>query len=174
MLERRIRLVSENLARVLDRRQFIKKTGSAIFAGLIALAAGHSLAGEASATGTRKTRLPLVPICNPPGPYCNTNGVHEPNGCLNSRPGGPFNSRCLHHVHEGQTLYCQISYYWYPAGCWTYATTGGYWTCCDCECSVEPGGSHIAFCGCAGFSGDPVPDPDRPAVPERVKSTGRG
>lgn len=173
MLENRIRHASEDLARVLDRREFIKKTGSAVFAGLISLAAGHSLARDASASGTRKSRLPLVPACNPPGPYCNTNGTNEPNGCLNSQPGGPFNARCLHHVHEGQTLYCRISYYWYPTvGCWTYAANGGYWTCCDCECSVDPGGPEIAYCGCAGFSGTPVPDPDRPTSPERIKARG--
>ncbi len=170
MLERRIRLVSENLARVLDRREFIKKTGSTVFAGLIALAAGHSLAGEASAGNGRLPRVPTVPVCNPPGPYCNTNGTNEPNGCLNSKPGGPFSARCLRHVHEGQMLHCATSYYWYPAGCWTYASNGGYWTCCDCGCSVDPKGTKLAFCGCAGFSLEPVPDPDRPAGPERIRA----
>jgi hypothetical protein len=175
MLEQRIRFVSENLARALDRRQFIKKTGSAVFAGLVALAAGHNIVDEAEASGARrKSRLPLVPVCNPPGPYCNTNGTNEPNGCLNSQPGGPFNSRCLRHMNEGQMLYCRVSYYWYQSGCWTYAADGGYWTCCDCECSVDPGGPEIATCGCAGFSLDPVPDPDRPASPARVTSTARG
>jgi hypothetical protein len=171
MLENRIRHASEDLARVLDRREFIKKTGSAVFAGLISLAAGHALAGEASAR-TGRARLPNVPMCAPPGPYCNTNGANEPNGCLNSRPGGPYSARCLQHLHEGQSLYCRVYYKYYQGGCWTQADKGGYWTCCDCECSVEPGGVRIATCGCAGFSGTPVPDPDRPTSPERIKARG--
>ena len=66
MLEQKIRIISENLARVVDRRQFVQKTGSTMFAGLIALAAGHGLARTASASGdTRKTRVPLVPLCSP-------------------------------------------------------------------------------------------------------------
>ena len=170
MIEQRIRFVSEKLARALDRRQFIKKTGSTIFAGLIALAAGHSLAGEASARTGRLPRVPNVPMCAPPGPYCNINGTNEPNGCLNSQPGGPFSARCLHHLFEGQILYCRVYYYWYPTGCWTYAANGGYWTCCDCECSVAPGGQEITTCGCAGFSLTPAPDPDRPGSPERIKA----
>jgi hypothetical protein len=172
MLERRIRLMSEGLARVLDRRQFVKTTGSTVFAGLIALAAGHGLARTASASGGRLPRVPNVPQCSPPGPYCNTNGTNEPNGCLNSQPGGPFSARCLRHLNEGQMLYCRISYYWYGSGCWTYASNGGYWTCCDCECSVDPGGPEIATCGCAGFSLEPVPGPDRPAAPEPSKALG--
>jgi hypothetical protein len=172
MTERKIRLMSESLARVLDRRRFIKITGSTVFAGLISLAAGHGLAGEASADTRRLPRTARVPVCNPPGPYCNINGTNEPNGCLNSRPGGPYSARCLHHVDQGHTLYCITSYYWYPTGCWTYADGGGYWTCCDCGCSIEPGGPDVAFCGCAGYSLDPLPDPDRPTGPERIKARG--
>jgi hypothetical protein len=148
MLEQKIRIVSESLARGLDRRQFIQKTGSTVFAGLIA--------------GGRMPRVPNVPQCSPPGPYCNTNGTNEPNGCLNSQPGGPFSARCFQHKNGGQTLYCRVYYTYYNGGCWTRASNGGYWTCCDCECSVDPGGTRVATCGCAGFSLEPVPGPDAP------------
>ena len=163
MLDQKIRIISENLARVVDRRQFVQKTGSTMFAGLIALAAGHGLTRDAAAHGERRrTRVPLVPLCSPPGPYCNTNGTNEPNGCLNSQPGGPYSGRCFQHRSQGQMLYCRVYYTYYQGGCWTRATTGGYWTCCDCECSIDPGGPRLATCGCAGFSGDPAPGPDSP------------
>jgi hypothetical protein len=171
MLEHKIRIISENLARVVDRRQFMQKTGSTMFAGLIALAAGHGLARNASAAGDRTPRIVNVPQCSPPGPYCNTNGTNEPNGCLNSQPGGPYSARCFQHYSSGQMLYCRVYYTYYQGGCWTRASNGGYWTCCDCECSVQPGGNRVATCGCAGFSLEPVPGPDSPvAVPSTART----
>ncbi|MGA7731107.1 MAG: hypothetical protein WCD37_07520 [Chloroflexia bacterium] len=157
MLEDKVKLVSENFARTMDRRGFIRKTGATAFAGMIALATGHLFAGKTEAGS--HVRIPRVPQCSPPGPFCNLNGVNEPNGCLGARPGGPYNARCFQHMQDGEVLQCRVYYKYYSSGCWTYASGGGYWTCCDCECGTP----ILATCGCAGWSLEPVPDPDRPA-----------
>lgn len=156
MLEDKVKVASESFARTMDRRNFLKRAGATAFAGLVALASGHGLR-ETALAGERKTRIPNIPQCNPPGPYCNLNGVNEPNGCLNSRPGGPFSGRCFQHLHEGTVLSCRVFYKYYTSGCWTRATGDGYWTCCDCEC----GDPVLTACGCAAWSLDPAPDPDR-------------
>jgi hypothetical protein len=56
---------------------------------------------------------------------------------------------------SGTVYQCRI-YYIYQAGCWTTAATGGYWTCCDCQCT------NGSTCGCAQFSSSPSPRPDLP------------
>ena len=142
MLERTMHLMSENLARSMDRRSFLKRVGATTFAGVAALAAGHAMLTPASASK-------LVPSCSPPGPYCNYNGVNEPNAC--------HGASCFQHVYNGQLLQCHL-YGGYPTGCWTTAAQGGYWTCCDCQC----GNPAQTTCGCAQFSGAPVPRPDMP------------
>jgi hypothetical protein len=151
MIEQKIKLASESLARAMDRRTFLQRTGSTVFAGFAALAAGHVLARGASATSAGKKPL-LTPLCTPPGPYCNLDGNgSDPNGCM----GG----RCFQHLYSGTVYQCRVYYTYYPAGCWTRALpSGGYWTCCDCECG-EP---RVATCGCAQFSQLPVPNPDSP------------
>jgi hypothetical protein len=156
MLEDRVKLVSEGFARTLNRRSFLQKAGTTAFAGLVALATGHLFADKAQAG--YKGRVPQVPQCSPPGPYCNLNGTNEPNGCLNSQPGGPFSARCFQHRHDGNVLQCRVYYAYYSSGCWTHASGGGYWTCCDCECGNPP----IATCGCAAWSLEPEPGPDGP------------
>jgi hypothetical protein len=152
MLNERTRLVSENLARAINRRMFLKRAGETAFAGIAALVAGHTLLRPASA---RVTKLPpsfgpsAVPLCTPPGPYCNLTGTNEPNGC--------HGSSCFQHLYNSQVYQCRVYYTYYQAGCWTTATSGGYWTCCDCECGTP----RVATCGCAQFSAAPSPRPDK-------------
>jgi hypothetical protein len=154
MLEQKVRIVSETLARTVDRRGFIKKTGTTMAAGLMALAAGHTLYGFAAAESKNQRgsdRKPIVapnvPLCSPPGPFCNLNNdPSDPNGC--------HGARCYQHRYNGVVYACQVFYEFYAAGCWTNASGGGYWTCCDCQCGN--GGT----CGCGQFSLSPVANPD--------------
>ena len=142
MLEHSTRLISENLARALNRRRFLKKAGEASFLGLAALAAGQAFPSRASAD-----KVPNIQ-CSPPGPYCQI-GNAPTDGC--------HGASCFQHLYNGQVYQCRV-FYIYPAGCWTTAASGGYWTCCDCECGTP----RVASCGCAQFSANPVPRPDAP------------
>ena len=151
MLDQKVKILSESLARSMDRRKFLRQTGGTIFGGMAALAAGHVLGRNASAA----QRLPIQtrPVCNPPGPFCNLDGnLNEPNGC--------HGSSCFQHLHQGTVLQCRV-FYIYQAGCWTTAVSGGYWVCCDCEC-FNNSGQRLMSCGCAQFSTQPVPRPDSP------------
>src|SRR5438477_8595329 len=98
MLERTTQLVSENLARALDRRSFLKRAGETACVGMAALAAGHLVPALASANGGIGPPIPTVTACAPPGPYCNLNGVNEPNAC--------HGASCFQHVYNGQLLQC--------------------------------------------------------------------
>jgi hypothetical protein len=149
VLEQTTRIFSENLARAINRRSFLKRAGETTFAGVAALAAGH-LVPSLAAAGASPGSSPRTPTCAPPGPYCNLNGTNEPNGC--------HGSSCYQHRVSGTVYQCRVYYTYYQAGCWTTAVTGGYWTCCDCRCN--DGGSST--CGCAQFSSSPVPRPDGP------------
>ncbi len=151
MIERATRIISENLARALDRRTFLRRAGEVTFVGMAALAAGritpaHAMTGI---SGQPPQPVPLVPRCAPPGPYCNLNGVNEPNGC--------HGASCFQHRPSSQVVQCTY-YYIYQAGCSTTPdpTIGGYWTCCDCRCSDN------STCGCAQHSSQPIPRPDGP------------
>ncbi|HKP52776.1 MAG TPA: hypothetical protein VJ183_08980 [Chloroflexia bacterium] len=156
MFDQKIRVLSEGLARRLDRREFLKQTGTTMFAGIAALAAGHSLTGNAAASSGTNSRAPLIPNCNPPGPYCNLNGnIQDPNGC--------HGGSCFQHRTGGQIYQCYVYYTYYSAGCWTTPTGGGYWTCCDCDCR-NSAGQRVATCGCAQYSTGPVPRPDGPGA----------
>lgn len=147
MVGQKIRVVSETLARTMDRRGFLRRTGTTVVGGLMALAAGQALGGTSSARYIRQPKFPAVPSCTPPGPYCNLDGNgQDPNGC--------HGARCFQHLSGGTVYACRVYYTYYPQGCWTRAIDGGYWTCCDCEC----GGGGT--CGCAQFSLDPQPNPD--------------
>jgi len=149
VLEKTTRLVSENLARAMNRRSFLRRTGETMFGGMAALAAGQLIPSLASASGNPLPR-PITPQCSPPGPYCNLNGQNEPNGC--------HGASCFQHMYSGNVLQCQVYYQYYSAGCWTTPVTGGYWSCCDCSCGTP----RQTTCGCAQFSGGPVPRPDAP------------
>ena len=141
MLERTTRILSENLARAMDRRSFLKRAGATTFAGLAALAAGQS--SLAFAAGPSSSRQPTI-NCAPPGPYCNTGGG-DLSGC--------HGASCFQHMSGGQVYQCHVYYQYYQAGCWT--TGGGnYWTCCDCQCT------NGSTCGCAQQTGSPAPRPD--------------
>jgi hypothetical protein len=145
VLEKTTRIVVENLARSMNRRAFLKRFGETAFAGVAALATGHALTSPTSARGQPAT----PPLCAPPGPYCNLNGVNEPNGC--------HGASCFQHRDGAQVLQCRFAYDWYAPGCWTTPSGGGYWVCCDCMC-----GSGSVYCGCAQWSGTPNPRPDGP------------
>jgi hypothetical protein len=147
MLEHTTRIWTENLARAINRRVFLRRAGEATFVGMAALAAGHGAPAFAARSGRRPPQ-PTVPSCAPPGPYCNLNGVNEPNGC--------HGGSCFQHRSGSTVLQCRVYYAFYAAGCWTTAVSGGYWTCCDCQCTGGP------TCGCAQFSGSPAPRPDSP------------
>jgi len=153
MLERTTRILSEGLARSIDRRGFLKRASQATFAGLAAVAAGQMSTVRASAMSNGGTKPPIaVPSCSPPGPYCNLNGnTQDPNGC---HGGG-----CFQHLYQGTVLQCRVYYQYYQAGCWTTPQGGGYWTCCDCEC-LNSNGQRMTTCGCAQYSGSPAPRPD--------------
>src|SRR5688572_16607333 len=157
-LDKTVRLLTESLARTVDRRKFLKQAGTSVFAGMAALAAGHFSLARASASPDPYTP-PWPPVCAPPGPYCNITGVSDGSGCLGAR--GPYDpgASCFQHLYNGQILQCRV-FYIYQAGCWTTPSGGGAWTCCDCSCPIPGGGSRS--CGCAQYSVDPPPRPDGP------------
>jgi len=137
MVEKTMKLFTENLARAMDRRSFLKRTSEAAFLSMAALAAGRLTPALAAAgVGSGGAQAPSTPSCSPPGPYCNLNGVNEPNGC--------HGASCFQLLSGGTIYQCQVYYTYYSAGCWTTAATGGYWSCCDCRC-----GGGVATCGCA-------------------------
>jgi len=146
VIEKTTRILTENLARSINRRAFLRRAGEVSFAGMVALAAGRGLPAFAS-RGTQPPQ-PTVPSCSPPGPYCNLNGVNEPNGC--------HGSSCFQHLSSGTVQQCRVYYQYYQAGCWTTASSGGYLSCCDCQCN------NGSTCGCAQFNGSPAPRPDGP------------
>ena len=148
MLETTTRLVSENLARAMNRRSFLKRAGETAFTGVAALMAGHLATSATSAAGKPAPRPQMIQ-CAPPGPYCNVNGTAT-DGC--------HGGSCYQHMVGGQVQQCRVYYQYYAAGCWTTASAGGYWTCCDCECGTP----RVATCGCAQFSANPAPRPDDP------------
>ncbi len=165
MIEDRVKFISENLARGINRRKFLRRAGETAFAGMAALASGHLLVGNADARRGPDPRpqllprIPQVPNCSPPGPYCNYEGnpyPYPPDSC--------HGAHCFQHLYQGQILQCQVYYAYYPGGCWTASNgQGGYWTCCDCEC-----GGGVTHCGCAQCTGTGCPAPAPvPATPGR-------
>src|SRR5438067_4765034 len=121
MLEKTARIASENLARMMNRRSFLRRTSEITFVGMAALAAGRVSPVWAAGSQSQPPRPPGPPQCAPPGPYCNLNGVNEPNGC--------HGSSCFQHLNSGQVYQCHVYYAFYQAGCWTTSASGGYWTC---------------------------------------------
>jgi len=155
MIDRATRIVSENLARAMDRRVFMKRAGQGAFASLAALAAGQAKPMLAAAAG-RAPQPPMpTPLCAPPGPYCN-NGGGDLSGC--------HGASCFQHLYNNQVVQCRYLYI-YQSGCWTTAGNGGYWTCCDCDCYQN--GVRVNSCGCAQHSLAPVPRPDGPSTKSR-------
>jgi hypothetical protein len=152
MIEKTVRMVSEGLARGMDRRKFLKRASGTIFAGLSALAAGQIAPSLASAGAGSQLRPDERPPCYPPGPFCNLDGNQwSTSGC--------HGASCYEHLYQGRVLQCRVYYTYYPTGCWTTRVNNGYWTCCDCQCGGNP---PILSCGCAQWSTTPVPRPDSP------------
>ncbi len=142
------RFASEDLARTLDRRSFIKRAGTGAFLALAGLATGQGFftprRAAAAGPGGVGTRLPPTINCSPPGPYCN-NGGGQLSGC--------HGAHCFSHLNGGQLRACHVYYQYYPGGCWTNGSGNSAWTCCDCQCSDG------STCGCAQLSGSPGPSP---------------
>jgi hypothetical protein len=140
MLEQRIRIISETLARTVSRRSFLGQVGGAVVSGIAALALGPTLNASRAWAAAPKGKAPVVPAisCAPPGPYCNTGGGNL-SGC--------HGAHCYQHLSGGQVLSCHVYYAFYQVGCWT--SSDG-WTCCDCQCT---GGTT---CGCAEYLTTPV------------------
>src|SRR5205085_1981097 len=157
MLEQTTRIWIENLARAIDRRTFLKRTGQATFLAVAGLAAGHGLAGRAFAQrrtpySSPQPAPPGTPDinCSPPGPYCNTGGGNL-SGC--------HGAHCFEHLNGGQVRTCHVYYAYYPSGCWTSGSGTSAWFCCDCQCSDG------STCGCAQQNVSQPPQPDRPSGP---------
>jgi hypothetical protein len=151
-LDKLTRFASEDLARGLNRRSFMRRAGTGAFAFMITLTTGKLFtprSAAAAAIGPKPPEPAPLISCSPPGPYCNTGG-----GSLT----GCHGAHCFQHLYNGTIYQCQVYYQYYSAGCWTTAASGGYWTCCDCSCGTP----RVATCGCAQFSGTPAPSPDRP------------
>jgi hypothetical protein len=144
MLEQRIRIVSEALARAVNRRTFLRQTGSVVVSGVTALAMGHLLATNHASAAVTKPKVPDVPNCAPPGPYCNYEGGSPP------QPDSCHGAHCYQHFNAGQVQMCHVYYAFYNVGCWTASGSGGFWTCCDCQCA------NGSTCGCAQFTGTPA------------------
>lgn len=142
MLEQKVKIFSEALARAVDRRTFVKRVGAGVMAGVSALVMGPLVArsGMTPASASASLASPNI-SCAPPGPYCN-NGGGDLSGCR----GG--------HCYQHNGGSCVVYYTFYTTGCWTTAVSGGYWTCCDCQCST-------GTCGCASFNpgGSPSNNP---------------
>ncbi|MDQ2809581.1 MAG: hypothetical protein M3Z04_22125 [Chloroflexota bacterium] len=150
-LDRIIRFASEDLARSLDRRSFLKRASTGAFLFMAAVATGRGLSHPAKVSAAESNPLvpPKVPLisCSPPGPYCN-NG----NGALSGCNG----AHCFDHLSNGQLVQCRLYYTYYPGGCWTSGSGSSAWTCCDCQCT------NGVTCGCAQLSGTPSPLPFAP------------
>jgi len=143
MFEQTTRVLSESLARAVNRRTFLKRASQGTFAVVATIAAGHGLSTRATAAKVGPQVDPLAPQCAPPGPYCNLDGVNTPNGC--------HGAHCFQHMNAGVVRTCRVYYAFYPSGCWTYYNpTDGSWTCCDCRCD------NGSTCGCAQFSPTPI------------------
>ena len=145
MFEQRVRVVSEALARAVDRRAFLKQAGGVVVSGVTALALGSLVTSNtARAAVPAGPHVPNVPNCAPPGPYCNYEGGNPP------QPDSCHGAHCYQHMSGGQVRACHVYYAFYQVGCWTASGSGGMWTCCDCQCD---GGST---CGCAQFTATPT------------------
>jgi len=148
-LDKLTRFASEDLARGLNRRSFLRQAGTGAFAFMITAVTGKLLTPRSAAAASIKPP-PALPNCAPPGPYCNYEGGSPP------QPDACRGAHCFQHMSGGQVRQCQVYYQYYPSGCWTSTGSGGFWTCCDCQCE---GG---ATCGCAQFSAAPLPAPSKP------------
>ena len=78
MIDQKIRVLSEVLAREVDRRSFLKRAGGAVVAGIATLVLKPTLASagasaHANAGPALAGEIPAI-SCAPPGPYCNTGG----------------------------------------------------------------------------------------------------
>ncbi len=166
MFDRKVRLLTEGLARNMGRRKFLAQASATIFAGVDTLAAGRTLGNTVSAqqedreydpsSDPRRGRpdSPLVSPCFAPNStFCSVNVPQSSDGC--------HGAYCFQRKYNDEILDCRLSYnYGYAVGCWTVMDPRGsaYWTCCDCDCGSPPYPSNDPrACGCARYSALPVP-----------------
>jgi len=147
MIEQSIKVVSEALARAMNRRVFLRQAGTGVVSGVTALALGSLLSNSRAHAAVSGTKVVPDISCSPPGPYCNI-GTGDLSGC--------HGGHCFQHLYNGSVIACQVYYQYYAQGCWSTASGGGYWTCCDCAC----GQPTVAHCGCAQFSQSPASLPE--------------
>ncbi|WP_156424368.1 hypothetical protein [Bacillus sp. FJAT-27445] len=126
--ERMQKVMSENIARSVERSEFLKIFFGGIFTALMAVALKPSYAFAASYSWCQVTKNECD--CNPPlGRYCGSLGYTCTSG-----------SKCP----SG----CTVNDKYYPStGCWcaAAATCSGTYVCCDCWCGGKECGckSHI-------------------------------
>jgi hypothetical protein len=143
--------VGEGLARLLNRRQMLKRTAVAVF-GAVAAWTVEGFRGNSALAQTCSFVTEGDCTCNPPGgQYCD--GL-DPSFCAGSACSG--------------ACYWDESYR-YAGACWCSATCqydggeSGYYQCCDCICYEQQ-------CGCrefisTGFSEEPAPERPRDEGP---------
>jgi|SRR6478609_11713086 len=118
-----IERASEELARQVDRRRFMRRIAGAAFGLAATVATGKTLPQAALTSGC---------FCSPPGfGYCTYRNASYCNGAQCA--GG-----------------CTFNTNYYPGACWTTITCNygdgwcGYYACCDCWC-------YGSQCGCNTF-----------------------
>lgn len=123
-----VSLTGEQLARLMGRRQFLRRSAAAVFGGMAAAAADLTL-------------FPTVAHAS----ICSN---HEPS-CFCGPPGIGFCTSRSSSYCSGSTCAggCTYNYQFWSNACWCTATCCAsgqlvYYQCCDCNC---PGGIS---CGC--------------------------
>ena len=149
MFDHKVRVLTEGMARAMGRRKFLTQASAAVFASVAALASGRvlgeSVFAQQKGDGQSPPLDPFGSLCQAPrGRFCTiTESTTNSDGCQ-----GAY---CYQHLYNGELLQCNLSYnYGYSVGCWTTVDSGGYWTCCDCDCGSPI--NSLAACGCAKFS----------------------
>ena len=168
MFDKKLRVITEGLARAMGRRKFVTQVSASIFAGMATLAAGRGLSdtvfaqqkgGEYDPSQDPRRGRPNSPLASPcfaPNQnFCSIDVPQSSDGCQ-----GAY---CFKHKYNNQILDCTLSYHWgYSVGCWTVMDQSGpaYWTCCDCDCGGPPYPlNDPRSCGCARYSALPMPLP---------------
>jgi hypothetical protein len=154
MFDRKVRLLTEGLARAMGRRKFLTQAGAAVFAGVATLASSRALGGTVLAQqkgpGGQPPASPFAACQAPLNTFCSVTNSQSSDGCQ-----GAY---CFQHKYNNEILECRLSYNWgYAVGCWTVMDPAGgaYWTCCDCDCGTSANPT-VTSCGCARHSALPM------------------
>src|SRR5689334_19440781 len=96
-LDKITRFASEDLARTINRRSFMRRAGTGAFGMMLALATGKAFAPrQAAAGGAKPPGAFLVTNCAPRGPYCNYVGNSPP------QTAACHGAHCCQHLSGGQ------------------------------------------------------------------------